>query len=63
MHVGALESTGMSSVFFMLTPFLRHMPWSISVKVLKQGLQAVVISACCSMAHRVLPGSLLPSTR
>jgi cellulose synthase/poly-beta-1,6-N-acetylglucosamine synthase-like glycosyltransferase len=62
-HVGALESTGISSVFFMLTPFLRHMPWSISVKVLKQGLQAVVISACCSMAHRVLPGSLLPSTR
>ena len=63
MHVGALESTGMSSGFFMLTPFLRHMPWSISVKVLKQDLQSVVISACCSMAHRVLPGSLLPSTR
>ena len=58
-----LNQRGMSSGFFMLTPFLRHMLWSISVKVLKQDLQSVVISACCSMAHRELPGSLLPSTR
>ncbi|MEA3148844.1 MAG: hypothetical protein QOI53_4509 [Verrucomicrobiota bacterium] len=44
MHVGALESMGNVLWFFMLTPFLRHMPWSISVKLLKQDLQSVVIS-------------------
>src|SRR5271165_289368 len=53
----------MSSGFFMLTLFLRHMPWSISVRVLKRDLHSAAISACCSMARRVLPGSLLPSTR
>ena len=63
MHVGALESTG--DVLWFLHADTIPPPHALEYirKSLEASLQSVVISACCSMAHRVLPGSLLPSTR